>query len=110
MLGPNDFVGGRALRIQALIEPKQDRADLRVQITKTLDKLHRERSVLGLVLKLAQGGRGRDQFPATGAEKTVCEKIRLIPRASAAHHNLRQSAEIFHQHDAKSDGYRPKLP
>jgi len=68
VLGADDFIRRSSLRVQPFIEPKQDRANLRIQISQTLDELYRECSIQRSLLKTPENNRGKStadhHFPA----------------------------------------------
>src|ERR1700692_1399197 len=61
MLGADDFIRRGALRVQSLIEPKQNGANLGIEVSQALDQLDCKRPIEWFVFKIAQN-RGRDRW------------------------------------------------
>ena len=75
VFGADNFIGVRSRKGQALIEPKQNGADLGVQIPQALYKLHRERRLQWSFLKPFEGPAGlRIALPA----RASCRLMRRL--------------------------------
>ena len=71
VLGVDNVVGGGALRGQALVEPEQNGAHLRIQIAQALDELHGKRRRQRRVLKATEGCRRGHRRLTAGTEQAV---------------------------------------
>ncbi len=107
MFRADDFIGARFRNGQALIEPKQNGADLWVQIPQALDKLHGECRFQRGFLKLLKGRKDRRLAPWT--EQAIGQRVGFAAGRPAANNPLRYPAQIFHQHHAQRDGHCPEL-
>ena len=110
VLDAHDVVGGRALRLQPLVEPEQGRRDRAVLLAQPLDELHREGRHQRAALEPGQapGGRQRGAVVAD-SQQLVGQRVGLLARRPPAHDALGQAAEVLDEHDAKGDGHRPQL-
>ena len=107
MFGMNDFIGAGSANRQALVEPEQNGANLRVQVPQALDQLHGERLVQRGFLKTVQSR--EDCRLSARTEQAIGQCIGFTPCRPAAYHALRHPAQIFHQHDAQRDRDCPEF-
>ena len=107
VLGADNVIGARSRSGQSLVEPKQYRANLWIQIPQALDKLHGERSLQRGLLKPLEDRKDRRLFART--EQAIGQRVSFLAGGPATNDPLRHPAQIFYQHNAKCDGHRPEL-
>jgi hypothetical protein len=105
----HDLLHGLRLGREALLEPRERRRRLRIQVPQALRELHGEglrEGRFGVALQqrgnLLRRGRLRGEEP-------VGEGVGLLARGPARHDAPRRAPQVLHEHDAQRDRHRPQL-
>ena len=108
MLELDQFLGGRALRRQQLLQFAQRWSDRRVLITQTLEELDAAGGREPRTRQLAQCHRRVVRIVAE-AEQAIGELVGDLAIRPAAHDPFGDPSQVLDEQDAQADGDRPQL-
>ena len=109
MLDPNDLVGRRPLRGQALVQPYERWRHGRILFAQSLDQLHREGGHERGVADPLQGRQGRVGRAVGESEDGIRDRVGFLTRDAPADDDLGEATEILDEHDPQRDRHRPEL-
>ena len=109
MLDPDDVVGSRALRGQALVQPHERRRHGGILFAQPLDELHREGGHQRGVPDPLQARHRRVGGSVVEPEDIVRQRVGFLARLAPANDGLGQTPEILDEHDPERDRHRPEL-
>src|SRR6185369_9787883 len=94
-----DLVGGRALCLQALLEPYQRPRNLRILVAEPLDELNSERSGQGSLFMTLKNRAKPFRRVRLHPEQPVGQRICFLARGATGDDASRPASKIFHERD-----------
>ena len=105
----DDLISGRALGLQALVQPYQRRRHLGVLIAQPLDQLNRKSSWQWPPVQALQSRLRRFGLASPDAQQTVGQRVRILARRPAPDDALGRPPQILHQDDSQRNRDCPQF-